>query len=75
VLLAGKRNSNGLPFNPITLEYDKSDAGFKLKERDDDAKCRAYVRAQNLDSRSNCGYNLLTGDQRIGVETLVPNEM
>lgn len=43
--MAGKRNSNGLPYNPITLEYDKTSAGMKLKERDDDAKCRAYVRA------------------------------
>lgn len=66
--MAGKRNCNGLPYNPITLQYDNSDQGRKLKARDDDAKVRAFVRSQNLDSRSNSGYNILTGDRRLGVE-------
>lgn len=50
-----------MPFNPITLEYEKSDQGNQLMERDEQAKVRAYLRATNLDSRSNCGYNVLTG--------------
>ena len=38
VLLAGKRNMNGSPFNPITLEYEKSNKGEELKKRDEDSK-------------------------------------
>lgn len=38
VLLAGKRNMNGSPFNPITLEYEKSQKGEELKKRDDDSQ-------------------------------------
>ncbi|KAL4469373.1 hypothetical protein ABPG72_006009 [Tetrahymena utriculariae] len=75
VLKAGKRNTNGMPFNPITLEYEKSNAGESLKKRDEMAKVRGYVRAENLDTRSNCGYNILTGEQRFGVEYLVPNHL
>lgn len=36
---------NGLPYNPVTLAYDNTDAGKRLKDRDDDAKVRAFVRA------------------------------
>jgi len=32
-----------------------------LKQRDDQVKVRAYVRAQNLDTRANSNYNVLTG--------------
>jgi hypothetical protein len=38
VLMAGKRNMNGSPFNPITLEYEKSDKGEELKKRDDQSQ-------------------------------------
>ena len=38
VLQAGKRNMNGSPFNPITLEYEVSDKGVQLMKRDEEAK-------------------------------------
>ncbi len=38
VLLAGKRNMNGSPFNPITLEYEKSQQGEQLKNKDENSK-------------------------------------
>ena len=38
VLLAGKRNMNGSPYNPITLEYEKSNKGEELKKLDENAK-------------------------------------
>ncbi len=34
-----------LPFNPITLEYEKSKEGEDLRKRDENAKVRAFVRA------------------------------
>lgn len=52
---------NRMPFNPITLEYENSKSGESLKKKDEMAKVRGYVRAENLDTRSNCGYNILTG--------------
>eukprot|EP01016_Furgasonia_blochmanni_P052514 TRINITY_DN8384_c0_g1_i4.p1 TRINITY_DN8384_c0_g1~~TRINITY_DN8384_c0_g1_i4.p1 ORF type:complete len:183 (-),score=47.90 TRINITY_DN8384_c0_g1_i4:237-785(-) len=73
VLLAGKRNTNGMPYDPITLEYERSSKGEELRSKDDDSKVRAYLRAQNLDVRSNCGYNIMTGETRKGVD--VPNNL
>eukprot|EP01017_Pseudomicrothorax_dubius_P050750 TRINITY_DN9655_c0_g1_i2.p1 TRINITY_DN9655_c0_g1~~TRINITY_DN9655_c0_g1_i2.p1 ORF type:complete len:213 (-),score=51.31 TRINITY_DN9655_c0_g1_i2:772-1410(-) len=70
---AGKRNYNGLAFNPITLEYERSNEGELLRQRDDESKLRNFLRANNIERRSNCGYNLLTGETRFGVS--VPEEM
>jgi len=42
-------------------------------ERDEHSKVRAYLRATNLDTRSNCGYNVLTGEGR--KEMTIPNEL
>lgn len=66
--LTGKKNKGGAAYNVISLEYDQSNEGQRLKRRDDDAKVRALVRSKNIDMRSNWGYNILTGDQRPGVE-------
>lgn len=65
--LTGKKNKGGAAYNVISLDYDNSQEGQVLKKRDDDAKVRALVRSKNIDMRSNCGYNVLTGDQRPGV--------
>eukprot|EP01017_Pseudomicrothorax_dubius_P022565 TRINITY_DN24417_c0_g1_i1.p1 TRINITY_DN24417_c0_g1~~TRINITY_DN24417_c0_g1_i1.p1 ORF type:complete len:162 (+),score=33.58 TRINITY_DN24417_c0_g1_i1:282-767(+) len=73
VLKAGKRNANGLPFNPITLDYESTTEGELLRQRDDETKLRNYLRANNIDRRSNCGYNILTGETRVGVN--VPEQM
>ncbi|CAD8100406.1 unnamed protein product [Paramecium sonneborni] len=71
----GKRNQNGLAYNPITLQYDKTQQGNSLKEQDDQVKVRQYVRAQNLDQKGNAGFNILTGESRNGVEQIVPNHL
>jgi len=73
VFIQGKHNMNGMPFNPITLEYERSEQGHKLMERDEESKVKAYLRATNLDSRSNCGYNVLTGESR--KEMTIPNDL
>lgn len=65
--LTGKKNKGGAAYNVISLDYDTSPEGQRLKVRDDDAKVRALVRSKNIDMRSNCGYNVLTGDQRSGI--------
>jgi hypothetical protein len=65
--LTGKKNKGGSAYNVISLEYDNSKDGQRLKKRDDDAKVRALMRSKNIDMRANCGYNVLTGDQRSGV--------
>jgi hypothetical protein len=36
-------------------------------------KVRALVRAENLETRSNCGYNVLTGETRKGIQ--VPEKL
>ncbi len=50
-----------MAFNPITLEYEKSESGKILAQKDDEAKVRELIRKGNLDARSNCGYNVITG--------------
>lgn len=65
--------SNGMAFNPITLEYHTSSKGDDLKARDDHAQLRGKLRAKNLDMRANTAYNILTGETRKGID--VPKEV
>lgn len=69
---AGKKNKNSAPYNPLTLEYDPTESGMKLKQMDDMAKYRAQLRSYNIDSKSNSGYNLLTGAPREGIKVQKP---
>ena len=39
-----------------------------MRERDDDAKVRALMRSKNIDVRSNCGFNLVNGVDRMSVD-------
>lgn len=57
-----------MAFNPITLEYHNGDRGDKLKKVDGKNEFRAKIRAKNLDLRSNTGYNIITGEDRKGVD-------
>lgn len=65
--------SNGMAFNPITLEYHTSSKGDKLKQKDEEAVVRGKLRSKNLDMRSNTGYNILTGENRKGID--VPKDV
>ncbi|CAD8134887.1 unnamed protein product [Paramecium pentaurelia] len=71
----GKRNTNGLAYNPITLEYAQNEAGQALKRYDEQHQVRKFVRAKNLDTRANCGFNVLSGQERQGVDYIVPDEL
>lgn len=59
--------SNGMAFNPITLEYHQSSHGDKLRQADDHLEMRGKLRAKNLDMRANTNYNILTGENRKGI--------
>lgn len=69
--LTGQKNKGGAAYNILNLQYEKSNEGEFLKDRDDDAKVRAMMRSKNIDVRSNCGYNLVNGSERRSVD--VPN--
>lgn len=68
-------NSNGLAYNPISLTYDNNPEGQKLRMRDEDNKIRGYVRAYNMDHSGNSAYNPLNGQERVGVNKIVPQEL
>ncbi len=70
---AGKKNMSSAAYNPITLEYNPTEGGTKLKQYDDMAKYRAQLRSYNIDSKSNSGYNILTGATRVGVVVSKPD--
>lgn len=75
MLLDNKRNSNGLPYNPITLDYEKSQKGEQLRQQDEEKNVRRYVRAQNIMDKNNCNYNLITGEVKEGVRQFVPESL
>lgn len=62
--LTGRKNKGGAAYNILSLQYEASNEGNYLRERDDDAKVRALMRSKNIDTRSNCGYNPLNGNNR-----------
>ena len=64
-----------MAYNPITLEYDKNPEGEKLRWNDEAAKIRGYVRAHNMDLRGNSKYNVLNGENRLGIEQVIPPEL
>ena len=64
----GKKNKGGAAYNVINLDYDHSNEGKRLQQLDEDSKVRALMRSKNIDVRSNCGYNVLTGDDRRAVD-------
>ena len=66
--LTGKRNKGGAAYNILSLQYDQSNDGEYLRQRDDDAKVRQLMRSKNLDTRANCGYNLVNGSTRQSVD-------
>lgn len=66
--LTGWRNKGGAAYNILSLQYDETPEGNYLKTRDDDAKVRALMRSKNIDVRSNCGYNVTNGSERLSVD-------
>ena len=69
--LTGGRNKGGAAYNILSLQYDPSNEGEFLRQRDDDSKVRALCRSKNIDVRSNCGFNPINGSDRRSVEVPV----
>jgi len=70
---AGKRNKGGSAYNIVSLGYEHSQEGEILKKRDEDAHYRHLMRSKNVDTRANCGYNLVTGELRQGINLPPPS--
>jgi hypothetical protein len=51
----------------MNLDYDNNKDGNKLRQIDGDAKVRALMRSKNLEQKNNGAYNIITGDQRVGI--------
>ena len=64
----GKKNKGGAAYNVINLAYDQSGEGQRLAQLDEDSRVRALMRSKNIDVRSNCGYNVLTGQERRSID-------
>ena len=52
----------------MNLDYENNHDGNKLREIDADAKVRALMRSKNLEQKNNSQYNIITGDQRAGIQ-------
>jgi len=65
---AGKRNKGGAAYNIVSLGYENSEEGQVLKSRDDQSHFRHLLRSKAIDTRANCGYNLVTGQLRPGIQ-------
>eukprot|EP01138_Halocafeteria_seosinensis_P001110 gb/GECG01001135.1/.p1 GENE.gb/GECG01001135.1/~~gb/GECG01001135.1/.p1 ORF type:complete len:191 (+),score=37.63 gb/GECG01001135.1/:1-573(+) len=65
-------NKKSTPYDPLTLNYDDTDSGRKLKERDEKILQRAAMRARTLEERNRgAGFDIISGEQK-GV-TRIPN--
>lgn len=64
----GNANKGGAAFNIINLDYERSNEGNYLRQRDDAAKVRTLLRSKNIDSLGNAAYNLVSGEDRRRVE-------
>jgi|LakMenE01Jun11ns_1017448.scaffolds.fasta_scaffold9027270_1 hypothetical protein len=42
---------------------------------DEDAKIRGYVRAHNMDNKGNSKFNPLNGENRQGIEAVIPDDL
>lgn len=63
-LKVGQRNKASEAFNLITLDYDSTEKGKELQMFDDRKRFRLGLRMNNLDSKMNSGFNVITGEIR-----------
>lgn len=64
-----------MPYNPISLDYEKSKMGEQLRNHDEQKEVRRFVRAQNLMSKNNASYNILTGEDKPAIKKYVPEQL
>ncbi len=64
---AAKKNKGGAAYDIIALDYQRDKDGDRLKQIDYDSKVRALIRTKNLDKKNNCGFNVITGEDRFKI--------
>jgi hypothetical protein len=57
------KNKSCVPYDPLTLQYNDSHDGEKLRYADDMVRYRANIRAENIVKHGDtrCGYNIING--------------
>jgi len=65
-------HSKGVPIDPLTLRYDKTEKGRQMEIKDQVKKIDSLVRAHKLQTCSTSGYNIVTGQRNLTVEEMVP---
>jgi hypothetical protein len=60
--IKSKKNTNGLPLNLFTLDYQDNSSGDALRARDNIVISRANQRAENIFNRRNGTHNPITGE-------------
>jgi len=65
---SGRSNKGGAAYNILNLNYENSNEGLVLKERDEDLRVRGLLRSKNVDMRNNSGYNVLNGGERVSID-------
>jgi hypothetical protein len=61
---SGRANKGGAAFNILNLQYENSQDGQVLMQKDQDKKARDMLRSMHVDMRGNSNYNLLNGNDR-----------
>jgi hypothetical protein len=64
--------SNGLPMNPITLEYHRNKDGSQQQYMDEEHKLKTMVRAHHIQHASTSGYNPINGSNLPSIAPLIP---
>jgi len=59
------RNKSSVPYNPLTLQYDDTTEGQKLRHADEQIRHRAALRAERLQAHeTKDGINPITGEKK-----------
>ena len=64
----GRANKGGAAYNILSLQYEETNDGMSLKQRDEDLRVRQLLRSKNMDMRGNSGYNLVNGGERVSID-------
>ncbi len=66
--LIGKKNVSGVPYNIVSLPYNDTYEGRKLKHSDEMVKYRGEVRKANLAYKGHLGFNPIIGEQTLPID-------
>lgn len=70
--LMGKKNMSGVPYHPVTLQYNDGDDGRRMAYEDAKIRFRALRRARHMDDKSrSVNYNVVSGKSAARLPTPV----